>query len=164
MSLLVAFGLSALVANPAIAVMPMPQPIDGLLRDEWRAPFEEFLQQLKVSDIGALVAKTSAFQIGGMWHEDWILFRIEDTKTCHEDMCLTIIGRIVDGKLTANAMFTAGKYFTRYDAAVPMFGFQVLPAFLAGSKISMTLFETPTGWMVAPTVTHKGAADILPEK
>jgi len=161
-SLAIGFALPS--ANSGRAQIAMPQPISTPVPNEWRAPFEGFLRELKVADTGALVAKTGTFQIGGVWQKDWILFRIEDLKTCHEDMCLTIIGRIMNDKFIANAMFLAGKHFTRGDVFVPMFGFQALPALLISSKISVTLLEAPTGWMVFPAVTQKGVTDILPEK
>lgn len=160
----IGFLLAIGLASPAAAIITAPEPITTPVRDEWRRAFESFLQEMKVDDPGSLLAKTSAVQIGGIWQKDWILFRIEDRETCHEDMCLTIIGRIVNDKFATDAIFLAGKHFTRGDVYVPMFGFQAKPALLVGSKITVTLLETPTGWMVAPAVTQKELGDVLSGK
>jgi hypothetical protein len=159
-----AIGFALPSTNSGRAQIAMPQPISTPVPDKWREPFEVFLGDMKVGDPKALVAKTSAFEIGGVWQKDWILFRIEDPKTCHDDLCFTVIGRIVDGKFVANAMFTAGKRFTRGDVFIPMFGFQVLPAWLFGNSVSVSLLETPKGWTIAPDVTSKEFLDVLQGK
>jgi hypothetical protein len=54
-------------------------------------------------------------------------------------------------------MFVAGKRFTRGDQFLPLFGFQTLPAWLVGNKVTVTLLETPKGWIVAPGPNPVGA-------
>jgi hypothetical protein len=144
-----AIGLVSAVSS-AHAQIPEPEPITTPVPDQWRGPFEQFLRDLGVDNQRTIVGKTNAFQIGGRWYPDSILFRIEDSTTCFNDMCFTVIGRIVDNKFHADAMFSAGKWFTRGDVFVPLFGYQTLPAWLVGEKITVTLLETPKGWIVAP--------------
>jgi hypothetical protein len=107
-----------------------------------------------------MVGKTNAFQIGGIWHSDSILFRIEDSTVCSEDLCFTVIGRIIDNKFYADAMFLAGKRFTRGDQFLPLFGgsFQTIAAWLVGNKATVALVETPKGWIVAPGPHPMGVA------
>jgi hypothetical protein len=151
----IGFLLAIGLASPAAAIMNAPEPINTPVRDEWRRPFESFLREMKVEDFSSLIARTSAFEIGGVWQRDWILFRVEDPKTCYEDRCFTVIGRIVDSKFVPSTMFSAGKHFTYGDTFIPLFGFQVRPAWLVGDTITMVLLETPQGWIAAPTITSK---------
>lgn len=148
----------SLVVVPAGAQIGAPELIDGPLKEEWRAPFEMFLRELKVEDQAALVAKTSAFQIGGIWRPDSILFRIEDPGVCSGDLCFVVIGRVIENKLVADAMFAAGKRFTRSDRFLPLFGFKTVPAWFGGDKISVTLVEAPNGWIITASPTQTGAS------
>lgn len=136
------------VANRASAQIPAPEPIDTPVHDQWRDPFERFLRELGAGDQHDMVRKTNAFQIGGVWHPNSILFRIEDPRVCTKDLCFTVVGRIIDNKLVADAMFAAGKRFTRSDYFLPFFGFQTRPAWLVGDRVTVTLLETPNGWIV----------------
>lgn len=136
------------VVSPAGAQIPAPEPIDTPVQDQWRGPFERFLRELGVSDQQEMIRKTNAFQIGGIWHPDSILFRIEDPTVCSKDLCFTVVGRIIDNKLITDAMFAAGKRFTRSDHSLPLFGFQTMPAWLIGDRVTVTLLETPNGWIV----------------
>jgi hypothetical protein len=137
------------VVGPAGAQIPAPEPIDTPVQDQWRGPFERFLGELRVSDQKAMAEKTNAFQIGGVWRPDSILFRIEDPTVCSLDLCFTVIGRVIDNKFIADAMFAAGKRFTRGDNYLPLFGFQAMPAWLVGDRVTVTLLETPNGWIIA---------------
>lgn len=136
------------IANPASAQIPVPEPIDTPVQDQWRAPFERFLGELRVSDPKAMVEKTNAFQIGGLWRPDSVLFRIQDPTVCSLDLCFTVIGRVIDNKFIADTMFAAGKGFTRSDHSTPLFGFQTMPAWIVGERVTVTLLETPNGWIV----------------
>jgi hypothetical protein len=133
----------------ACAQIRQPEPINTPLQAEWRGPFEQFLGELGARNARAIVEKTNAFQIGGIWHPDSILFRVEDPTLCSEDMCFTVVGRIANNKSLADAMFAAGKRFTRGDHYIPLFGFQTIHAWLVGDKVTVTLLETPKGWIVA---------------
>ena len=125
-----------------------PQPINTPVQDQWREPFEGFLRELRVSDPKTMLGNTKAFQIGGVWHPNSVVFRIEDPTACSLDLCLTVIGHITDKKFFPEAMFTAGKNFTRSDHVVPLFGFGVLKAWLMSDRMTVTLLETPSGWIV----------------
>lgn len=142
------------VGNYTSAQIGAPEPINTPVKDQWQGPLEEFLRELRVQDRSAMVRKTSAFQIGGVRRPDSILFRIEDSSLCFEDLCFTVIGRVIDKKFVADAMFSAGKGFTRGDQMLPLFGFRVVTAPLIGEKVNVTLLETPNGWIVnsAPTL------------
>jgi len=112
--------------SPVCAQVAEPSPIIGPVPDRWRGPFEEFLREFGVGDQKALIDKASAFQIGGVWHVDSIGFRIEASTTCHEDLCFTVIGHIIDNNFLADAMFAAGKRLMGSDQFLPLFGFQTL--------------------------------------
>ena len=137
-----------LVGSHASAQIGAPQPINTPVQDQWRGPFEQFLREFGVKDQSAMLGKTNAFQIGGAWYPDSILFRIEDPSVCADDVCFTVIGRVIDNKFHVDTMFAAGKRFTRSDHFVPLFGFQTLPAWLVSDRITVTLLETPRGWIV----------------
>jgi hypothetical protein len=144
------------VVHPATAQIMRPEPINTPVQDQWREPFEQFLRDLGVSDPATIVRTTYAFKLGGVWRPDSILFRIEDSAVCSGDSCLTVIGRIIDNKLHSDAMFTAGKRFTRSDHTVPVFGSQSFPAMLVGDRMTVTLFETANGWLVASAPRQQG--------
>jgi hypothetical protein len=67
-----------------------------------------------------------------------------------------VIGRIIDNKLHSDAMFTAGKRFTRSDYGKPIFGSESFPVLLVGDKMTVTLFENPSGWLVASAPRQQG--------
>jgi hypothetical protein len=127
----------------------LSQPLDMPVPAHWRSAFEQFLRDLRTKDVAATLETTKAGALGGAHRPHSIVFRIEDA-TCVEDRCLTIIGRIIDGKFISDVMFLAGKHVSRGDAMVPLFGFQTVPLWFEGSKSSVTLLETPKGWIVAP--------------
>jgi hypothetical protein len=128
------------------AQMTAPTPIDGPVQEVWRRPLEGFLGELGIKD-RAVVEKTFAIPVGGGWHTDSILFRIEHPTTCSEDTCFTVIGHIADGKLVPELMFLAGKFFTRSDHAERVFGFNTFQIFLTGAKSAVRVLETPNGWI-----------------
>ena len=87
------------------------------------------------------------------------MVRVEDEELCAEDLCLTVIGHVVEGEFRSDAMFSAGNRFTSSDQLVQVFGFQTVPRWLVGEKMTMTLLETPRGWIV---VTHENEKQIPP--
>ena len=124
-------------------------PIEEPIRDEWRAPITKFLQtSLRAANPEALLAKTFGGAIGGIRH-NYILLRIEDPSLCSADLCLTVVGRIAEGIFVADAMFTAGKKWTWRDVFQPIFGFQSMPLYFVSDRHCVTLFEAPTGWIIA---------------
>jgi hypothetical protein len=150
-----------LVAKVAIAQIGAPQPIDSPVPDQWRSSFEQFLTGLGVAKQNQKDAleKTKAFRLPSVWHENSVVFRLETPATCHEDMCLTVVGRIHDGALLADAMFVAGKRFTISDHLSPSLPYQGLPMWFVGDKVTVTLIETPQGWIVAPNPTDDRCPD-----
>jgi len=152
------FGLVMVLLSmtlPAAAQVAAPQVIDAPVQEQWRDPFEQFLRDFGVDDPSAIVKKTYAFQIGGPQHTNSVLFRIEDQKSCAGDSCLTVIGRIIGDKLHADAMFVAGNRFTSGDHAAPVLGRQAFPLLLIGDTLTVTLLETPSGWLVAAVPNQK---------
>jgi hypothetical protein len=148
----IAVGLAANLARAQIAV---PLPIEAPIPDQLRTPFEKFLRELGATDPGATIDKTRAFPISSIWHLNSVLLRIEDAKFCREDLCLTLIGRVIESEFRADAMFNAGKGFTGGDQFVQLFGFQTLPRWLVGDKMTSTLLETPKGRIVVTVENQK---------
>jgi hypothetical protein len=124
-----------------------------------RAPFVQFLRELGVGDPELLIGKARGRSIFSSWHSPSFLVRLEDTTLCAEDLCLTLIGHVVDGEFRSDAMFSGGNRFIRSDQWVQMFGFQTVPQWLVGEKMTATLLETPKGWIV---VTHENEKQIPP--
>jgi hypothetical protein len=91
------------------------------------------------------------------WHSPSFLVRVEDQQLCAEDLCLTVIGHVVEGEFRSDAMFSGGDQFTGSDQSVQVFGFQTLPLWVVGAKLKMTLLDTPKGWIV---VTHENETEI----
>jgi hypothetical protein len=139
-------------ANPALCQDSELEPIDAPLPDAVRAPFAQFLRNLGADDPELLIEKARGRSILSVWHSPSFLVRIEDTQLCSEDLCLTVIGHVVEGEFRSDAMFSAGNQFTASDQSVQLFGFQTVPRWLVGDKMTMTLLETPKGWIL---VTHE---------
>ena len=122
------------IAIPALCQESELEPIDDPLPEAVRAPFVQFLR-------------------------DSFLLRVEDKELCTEDLCLTVIGHVVKGQFRSDAMFSAGNRFTSSDQLVQVFGFQTVPRWVVGEKMTMTLLETPKGWIV---VTHENEKQLPP--
>jgi hypothetical protein len=145
------FGLATALlpmTSSASAQMAAPQAVNIPIQAQWRDPFAQFLRDLDVDDPSTMIGNTYAFQIGGLRHPDAILFRIEGQDTCTDDSCFTVIGHIVGAKLYADAMFNAGNRFTRFDTPKSVFGFRDSPGILIGNTSTVTLFDTPNGWLI----------------
>jgi hypothetical protein len=152
------FGLVTALSSitlPVVAQMAAPQVIDAPVKAEWRDSLEQFLRDFGANEPSALVKKTAAFMIGGLHFPDSILFRIEDQETCAGDSCLTVIGRIVGDRFHADAMFVAGNRYTQGDHAVTVLGLQTFPLYLIGNALTVTLLETPSGWLVVSAPSQK---------
>jgi hypothetical protein len=140
--------LAASPVSRTNAQIGAPQPINMPVPNQWREPFEGFLRDLGVSDPKAMLDETKASEILGVWHHKSVLFRIEEPTACSVDMCLTVIGHIADNKFFPETMFTAGKNFTQSDHTVRLFGFGALPVWFLSDSMTVTLLETPSGWIV----------------
>lgn len=147
------------ISIPALCQESELEPIDDPLPDAVRAPFVQFLRDLGVGDPELLIEKARGRSLSSSWHSPSFLVRIEDPELCTEDLCLTVIGHVVEGEFRSDAMFSAGNRFTGSDQSVQVFGFQTVPRWLVGEKMTMTLLETPKGWIV---VTHENEKQILP--
>jgi hypothetical protein len=138
---------------PGLALMSAPEPITSPVPEKWRNPYIKYLASLGVKDSEAVADHTRFAPIGGpaSYKSDSVIFRIEDKNACHEDICLTFVGRLVDDRLVVDAQFTAGPKITWSDTgrqALPgMFAF---PLYFEGSTGTSALFETATGWIVIP--------------
>jgi hypothetical protein len=138
------------------AVMLAPQPIDKPVPSEWRNPVVQFMRELGVRDVEAMLASTKVTWIGGYLPNsgDLIIFRFESV--CHENRCLTVLGHMDDQGFQSEAMFVAGKMVTWGDVANDIFGNPGPPAiyFLVGNDPAndpglVTLLKTRKGWIVA---------------
>ena len=147
------------IAIPALCQESELEPIDDPLPKAVRAPFVQFLRDLRVGDPQLLIEKARGRSISSSWRAPSFLLRVEDKELCTEDLCLTVIGHVVKGQFRSDAMFSAGNRFTSSDQLVQVFGFQTVPRWLVGEKMTMTLLETPKGWIV---VTHENEKQIPP--
>jgi hypothetical protein len=138
----------------AFAQMQAPQPIATPIGEPWRTPFAAFLKTLGIKDPAGLLVRTYVFDIG-LLRPGTIGVRVEDESTCHKDQCFTIIGRIHNKRFVADAMFSAGKRFTRSDHAIPLFGSQTFPAWFVGDALTVTALETERGWLIVPGLVEK---------
>lgn len=157
-SLMAATVLAAMSTNavPAFAQMPAPQPIDTPIGEPWRVPFAAFLKTLGIKDPAALLVRTYVFDIG-LLRPGTIGVRVEDESTCHKDQCFTVIGRIHNKRFVVDAMFAAGKRYTRSDHAIPLFGSQTFPAWFVGETLTVTALETERGWLIVPGLSLREA-------
>jgi hypothetical protein len=119
---------------------PVPRAVLG--------PFAEFLTRLHVKDVKATIAKTRFGYIG---NSRSLGFRVEDKdyNTCINDRCLTIIGKVVEQRFVADAMFLAGAKAQGADGVLPFFGLATLPYFFRSPDGDVLLIETPEGWVVS---------------
>jgi len=147
--LLVALMLQWGASFPAFAQMAKPEqffsePVPSTVL----GPFTDFLTRLQVKDAKATIAKTRFGYIG---NSKSLGFRVEDNeyKTCVNDRCLTIIGRVVEQRFIADAMFLAGEKAQVASGVLPFFGLAALPYFFRSPDGDVLLIETPEGWVVS---------------
>jgi hypothetical protein len=135
-----------------LAQIGLAEPIALAVPERWRDPYIQFLASLGLRDPAAVIANTKFATLGGsLYRPDSVVFRIEDKSACHEDICLTFIGRLVDGRLVADAQFTAGPRITWSDhMSEGLPGLRAFLLFFEGSTGTSRLFETATGWIVFP--------------
>jgi hypothetical protein len=146
-----ALAIGLILPGAAHSQIATPEPINTPVRAEWREPFEGFFRALGIREPSATLAKTHAMQIDGIFRRS-ILLRIEDAPFCWDDLCFTAIGRVVDNRFAADATLFAGKGYTVGDAYISPRGmtFQTLPRWLIGNTVTVSLIETPQGWIVIP--------------
>jgi hypothetical protein len=140
------------------AIMPVPEPIDTPIKEEWRAPLNGFLREFGVKDLETVLKATKASTLSGLFQKA-ILVRVEDKTACSKQRCLTIIGQIRGGKFEAQAMFSAGKWLTQSDILDhELLGRRIGPAFhfydnkddFLTDRNVVFVSEVPNGWIVVP--------------
>lgn len=148
-------GLVAIAAmqGHASAQMQKPQPIDTPITREWRDPFAGFLRGMGIENPVGLLDKTFMLSIGLI--DRSAALRVEHAATCFEDQCLTVIGKIADGRFVSEVMFVAGKRYTHGDHGINLFGRPAIPGFFVGDAIIVTVYETTQGWLLVPGATPK---------
>ena len=151
-----AVGFSPSFAFPAHSQIARPEPIETEIREEWRAPFSQFLRDLGAADVDALVAATRGGIIGGVYSEA-IVFRLEHKSACIKQSCLTVIGHISDKVFLLHAMFVAGKMTARGDVFGQFLDRPTSPPVyflsddtLTGNESAIAVLEMPNGWIVIP--------------
>jgi hypothetical protein len=149
-SALIILGQLVVSITAALAQIAEPEPIDGLVPNEWRAPYTQFLSGLGIKDVEKILANTKFGIFGGVHRPNSVLFRIEDN--CSDDICLTIIGHLGGERLIADALFMAGGRVSGSDYGVTFLGLRAFPRSFWSSKGSVTLFETSEGWIVIPSI------------
>jgi hypothetical protein len=140
----------------AKAIIKAPEPIDSPVPDEWHASFKQFLIELGVENIEAMLSTAKAKSLG-----DGIVLRLEHQSLCATNAmsrCLTIIGQIKGQSFQPHAMFVAGKMMTQGDEFAPLIGrgserppvFFLEESDFANATNMVILRETPKGWIVIP--------------
>jgi hypothetical protein len=126
-----------------------PEPIDQPIPSALRAPLSQFLRDLGISDVEETLAHSKGGKIRG-GKSELLVFRIENRCVPQgSDDCFTIIGHIVDGRFTAEAMFVAGPRMNWGDVAPTFFGLAGFPLRFYGKTNIVVLLESPAGWVVA---------------
>ena len=149
----VAFFVMLIVTpiNPAHAIEGAPQTISEPIPSELRAPFARYLRELGATDTDTekmLVGTSGGFfpDIDGTLR----MFRVETSGTCTKDndQCLTIIGKIDNGELIAQATFLAGNRMNAADVLTNFFGTRSPAVRFYSKEIIMSVTRTAKGLLV----------------
>jgi acetyl-CoA carboxylase alpha subunit len=140
-------------AGVARSQQPAPEPLSKPLAEKLRAPLIQFLRDVGVPDPDGYVASTKAASLGGQ--PELIAFRLETAATCHDGICLTIIGSIEGGTIGSQAMFFAPKVVSQGDAALAFLGSNGRPPILFSESAdvrnpghAVSALQTPKGWII----------------
>ena len=154
---LLAIALFVLVpVHGAQAIMARPEPIDGPVPENWKAPLGELLQKLGFPDVqgavnGTRMANPPLWKDTKFDESAGLLLQVQTPDTCsrNKDQCLTIIARLSGSTLVADLLFYAGIQANIFDV------FRLLPngrstttMFFHSQNIVMGLQWTPIGWML----------------
>ena len=111
----------------ASAQMEAPQTFGQPVPDNWRAPYASFLNSIGVTEVETIIGETKFAIVdnpnailGAHDASDFAIFRIEDKKSCDDDVCLTGVGHLSAERFVADALFFAGPKTNGYDYAVQL--------------------------------------------
>jgi hypothetical protein len=138
-------------ADVARSQAPVPEPLSKPVPEKLRAPLIQFLRDAGVPDPDGYVASAKAANLGGQ--PEVIAFRLENAATCHDDICLTIIGSIEDGSIGSQAMFFAPKVVTQGDPALAFLGSNgraLLFSDIRHPGRAISALQTAKGWIIVP--------------
>jgi hypothetical protein len=116
-SALIILGQLVVSITAALAQIAEPEPIDGLVPNEWRAPYTQFLSGLGIKDVEKILANTKFGIFGGVHRPNSVLFRIEDN--CSDDICLTIIGHLGGDRHSINSVTQQGRVLRAGNGSPP---------------------------------------------
>jgi hypothetical protein len=136
-------------ADAARSQQPVPEPLSKPVPEKLRAPLVQFLRDAGVPDPDGYVASAKAATLGGQ--PEVIAFRLEAAATCHDDICLTIIGSIKDGSIGSQAMFFAPKTVTQGDPALAFLGSNgraVVFSDIRHPGHAVSALQTSKGWII----------------
>jgi hypothetical protein len=122
--------------------------IDQPLPEDWQAPVRAFLQRLGASNIEELIRATRT--VCGTGRGEFLLFRVQHPESCHDDSCLTVVGRLQSGILIADQMFFANGWYIQGDVAADLWGTPSFPMIFPNGDAALTLARTAQGWVLFP--------------
>jgi hypothetical protein len=144
-----------LTGTYARAIMATPTEMDQPVPEKWHAPFVRFLEEFGAKEIDPLLAESKA-QSFPSEDPDRIIFRIVHASYCTTglDLCPTVIGRIKNGVLEADAIFFGGGSLNSSDVIPRILGAQSFPVIFHGKSSAVAVVETSKGLMVIPQTPH----------
>jgi hypothetical protein len=150
--LLIAGFLLFSLATHAGALVATPVPFDTPVSEKLRAPFARFLSELGVTDVENTILASKGQEHRGLGNEPTlVIFRIIHPQSCTPDQeeCMTVIGRIVDGIFSAEAIFYAGNTWNVGDVSPRILGVKSSKPISFFSKTSVvSVVNTAKGMMV----------------
>jgi hypothetical protein len=149
LALLALAGWLGIGADAARSQAPAPEQLWKTVDQKLRAPLSQFLRDAGVPDPDGYVASAKAANLGGQ--PEVIAFRLEAAATCHDDICLTIIGSIADGSIGSPAMFFAPKAVTQGDPALAFLGSNgraLLFTDVRHPGHAVSALQTSKGWII----------------
>ena len=142
--------------SPVSAQVASLQPIERAIPEEWRPPLGRFLLELGAPNVDIILDSTVGRPMGA--RSDAVLVRFEDQDLCQQDSCLTAIGTIRPDGFFPQVMLMAGKWLARRETMGQLLGRLIPPPFWLcvserpGERDCLTLYETPKGWIIGPTM------------
>ena len=142
--------------SPASAQVTSVQPIERAIPEDWRPPLARFLLELGAPNVDTILDSTVGGPMGAT--SDQVLVRFADQDLCVQDSCLTAIGTIRRDGFFPQIMFMGGKWIARRETMGHLLGRLIPPPFWIcvserpGERDCLTLYETPKGWIISPTM------------
>jgi hypothetical protein len=109
------------------------------------------LKEFGAKDVDSILDASKAARFPGD-DSDRIIFRVVDALSCTPDLdiCITVIGRVVDGALDVQTVFRAGGRITTLDTAPRVLGARSFPVVFFGKTSTIAVVETAKGLMLSP--------------